>query len=102
MTRAWTLQELLASGVVRFYTRDWKPYLNGMHHNHKESTAIKQELAKATGIMLEAIASFRLKDLRMREKLRLASAHNATVEDIAYSLIGILIFFSNIRPQHGL
>ena len=36
----------------------------------------------------------------MREKLRLASTRNATVEeDIAYSLIGI--FKSDIRPEYG-
>ncbi|KAF8547529.1 hypothetical protein OG21DRAFT_907345 [Imleria badia] len=47
MTRAWTLQELLASKVIRFYNREWKLYLNDMHANHKESPAIKQELCSS-------------------------------------------------------
>jgi hypothetical protein len=101
MTRAWTLQELLASKIIRFYDREWKLYLNDMHANHKESPAIKQELAHAMGVAQETITSFRPEDLGVREKLRLASKRNATVEeDIAYSLIGI--FSSDIVPRYGL
>ena len=101
MTRAWTLQELLASRSIRFYDREWKPYLNDMHANHKESPVIKQELAYAMGVAPETITSFRPEDLGVREKLRLASTRNATVkEDIAYSLIGI--FSSDIVPRYGL
>ena len=101
MTRAWTLQELLASRSIRFYDREWKPYLNDTHANHKESPVIKQELAHAMGVVPETITSFRPEDLGVREKLRLASTRNATVEeDIAYSLIGI--FSSDIVPRYGL
>ena len=101
MTRAWTLQELLASKIIRFYDREWKPYLNDMHTNHKESPAIKQELAHAMGVGPETITYFRPEHLGVREKLRLASTRNATVEeDIAYSLIGI--FSSDITPRYGL
>ena len=101
MTRAWTLQELLASKVIRFYNRDWKLYLNDTHANHKESLTIKQELAKAMGVAPETITSFQPEDLGVREKLRLASTRSATVEeDIAYSLLGI--FSSNIVPRYGL
>ena len=101
MTRAWTLQELLASKVIRFYNRDWKLYLNDKYPNHKESPEIKQELAKAIGVAPETIRSFRPKDLGVREKLRLASTRSATIEeDVAYSLLGI--FSSDIVPQYGL
>ncbi|KAF8546382.1 hypothetical protein OG21DRAFT_1581265 [Imleria badia] len=101
MTRAWTLQELLASKVVRFYNHDWKLYLNDAHANHKESPAIKQELAKAMGVAPGTITSFQPEDLGVREKLRLASTRNATVgEDVAYSLIGI--FSSDILPRYRL
>ena len=103
MTRAWTLQELLASKVIRFYNRDWTLYLNDKHPNHKESPEINQELTKAMGVAPETIRSFQPKgsDLGVRETLRLASTRNATVEeDIAYSLLGI--FSSDIIPQYGL
>ena len=100
MTRAWTSQELLAPKVVRFYTRDWKPYLNDTRSNHKESPEIMQELSDAIGIARETIIAFDPDNLSIREKLRLASTRRATVEeDIAYSLIGI--FKSDIRPDYG-
>ena len=67
MTRAWALQERLAS------KGDWELYLNDTRQPE---------------------------DLRVREKPRLASTHNATKEDIAYSLIGI--FSSDIAPRYGL
>ena len=101
MTCAWTLQELLGSRVIRFYTSDWKLYLNDEHKNHKESLAIKRELALAMGVAVETITSFRPESLGVREKLRLAPNRNATVEeDVAYSLIGI--FSSDIAPRYGL
>ncbi|KAF8546247.1 hypothetical protein OG21DRAFT_1518257 [Imleria badia] len=101
MTRAWTLQELLASKVIRFYDREWKLYLKDTHDNHKESPAIRLELAQAMGVAPETIARFRPADLGVREKLRLASTRRATVEeDVAYSLIGI--FSSDIVPRYGL
>lgn len=101
MRRAWTLQELLASKVIRFYNCEWKLYLNDEHANHKESPVIKHELAQAIGVAPETITSFRPEDLGVREKLRLASTRNATVEeDIAYSLTGI--FSSDIVPRYGL
>lgn len=101
MSRAWTLQELLASKVIRFYNREWKLYLNDEHVNHKESPAIKDELARAIGVAPETLTIFRPEHLGVQEKLRLASTREATVEeDIAYSLIGI--FSSDIIPRYGL
>ncbi|KAF8556862.1 hypothetical protein OG21DRAFT_1495255 [Imleria badia] len=100
MTRAWTAQELLAAEVIRFYTRDWKPYLGDTRSNHKESPEIMQELADGIGIARETIITFNPDDLSVREKLRVASTRKATVEeDVAYSLIGI--FKSDIRPHYG-
>ena len=100
MTRAWTLQELLAPNVIRFYDRHWKPYLDETRTNHKESPVIMQELATAINIASESIVTFIPGNLGVREKLRLASTRNATVEeDVAYSLIGI--FKSDIKPNYG-
>ncbi|KAF8547367.1 hypothetical protein OG21DRAFT_1501611 [Imleria badia] len=100
MTRAWTLLELLAPKVIRFYDCEWKPYLNDTRANHKDSPEIIQELATAIQVSPETITAFRPDDLRVREKLRLASTRNATVEeDVAYSLIGI--FKSDIQPNYG-
>ena len=100
MTRAWTAQELLAAKAIRFYDRNWKPYLNDPRSNHKESPKIMQELADAIGITRETIAAFNSDHLSVRQKLQLAAPRNATVEeDVAYSLIGI--FESDITPCYG-
>ncbi|KAI6038673.1 hypothetical protein EDC04DRAFT_1931148 [Pisolithus marmoratus] len=100
MTRAWTLQELLAPKVIFFYDSEWKPYLSITGANHKKSPEIMQELADAVKISDRTIATFSPDDLEVREKLRLASTRDATrKEDIAYSLIGI--FNSDIKPQYG-
>ncbi|KAI6161831.1 heterokaryon incompatibility protein-domain-containing protein, partial [Pisolithus thermaeus] len=100
MTRAWTLQELLAPKVVLFFDSEWKPYLDDTSVNHKESLGIIQELAGAMKIPRGTVAMFSPDHLELCEKLRLASTRNATVEeDIAYSLIGI--FRSAISPYYG-
>ena len=89
-TRAWTFQEYHASKVVRFYTEDWKPYLNLDIHNHKESPEIISEMEEVTGASARALTALRPGLDDIREKLRLASTRQTTrVEDAAYSLLGI-------------
>ncbi|KAF8547677.1 hypothetical protein OG21DRAFT_859134 [Imleria badia] len=89
-TRAWTFQEYHASKVVRFYTEDWKPYLNIDIPNHKESPEIIAEMEEATGVLARALMVLRPGLDDIREKLRLASTRQTTrVEDSAYSLLGI-------------
>ncbi|KIK22494.1 hypothetical protein PISMIDRAFT_71735, partial [Pisolithus microcarpus 441] len=101
MTRAWTLQELLAPKVMFFYDSKWKSYLSlDTTANYKESLEIMQELADAIKIPHGTIVIFSPDNLGVRDKLRLASTRHATVkEDVAYSLIGI--FKSDIRPHYG-
>ena len=89
-TRVWTLQEYHASKVVRFYTKDWTPYLNLDIPNHKESPEIISEMEGATGISARALTALRPGLDDIREKLCLASTRRTTlVEDAAYSLLGI-------------
>ncbi|KAF8552354.1 hypothetical protein OG21DRAFT_150336 [Imleria badia] len=89
-TRAWMLQEYHASKVVRFYTEDWKPYLNLVIPNHKDSPEIISEMEEATGVSARALMALRPGLDDIREKLRLASTRQTTrVEDAAYSLLGI-------------
>ena len=89
-TRAWTFQEYHASKVVRFYTEDWKPYLNLDIPNHKDSPEIISEMEEVTGVSARALMALRPGLNDIREKLRLASTRQTTrVEDAAYSLLGI-------------
>jgi len=99
MFRAWTLQELLAPQVIRFYDHKWKLYLHDDNTNHKTSPNIKPELARAIGVNEDALIHFYPEMLPVRQRLRLASTRQATVEvDIAYSLIGI--FSSDIHVEY--
>jgi hypothetical protein len=89
-TRAGTFQEYHASKVVRFYTEDWKPYLNLDIPNHKESPEIISEMEEATGVSIRALMALRPGLDDIQEKLHLASTHQTTrIEDAAYSLLGI-------------
>ncbi|KIK19088.1 hypothetical protein PISMIDRAFT_159959 [Pisolithus microcarpus 441] len=100
MTRAWTLQELLAPKAIFFYDSGWNRYLDDTSTNHKKSPKIMQELTDAIKIAYGTIDTFSPDNLGVREKLRLASTRNAKFEeDIAYSLIGI--FESDIKPHYG-
>ncbi|KAF8547412.1 hypothetical protein OG21DRAFT_1571975, partial [Imleria badia] len=99
-TRAWTFQEYHASKVVRFYTEDWKSYLNPDIPNHKESPEIISEMEEATGVSARALMALRPGLDDIREKLRLASTrHTTRVEDAAYSLLGI--FSLSLRVAYG-
>ncbi|KAI9458227.1 hypothetical protein HD554DRAFT_2177419 [Boletus coccyginus] len=90
MTRGWTLQELLAPPVIRFYYEDWTPYLNDTSLNHKESTVIMQELEDATGVSAYDLLTFHPGLENIRVKLHLASTRETTVPiDMAYGLFGV-------------
>ena len=89
-TRGWTVQEFLAPRYVLFYQQDWTLYLNDKSSNHKESIAIMQELADATGIDARALVHFHPGMRDARKKLQWVSRRITTrQEDVAYSLFGI-------------
>ncbi|KAF8546259.1 hypothetical protein OG21DRAFT_1502021 [Imleria badia] len=89
-TRAWTLQEYVASKVIHFYTEDWTLYLDLELPNHKESPEVISEMEQATGVSAQQLMALRPGLTSIREKLRLASTRQTTlVEDAAYSLLGI-------------
>ncbi|KAI5989888.1 hypothetical protein EDD15DRAFT_2370189 [Pisolithus albus] len=99
MTRAWTLQELLAPKSIRFYDRDWNLYKGDTRPNHKESPQIMRELADAIDVAQGTLVDFTPKSLSIRARLRLASTRQATKKvDIAYALIGI--FSSDLIPEY--
>ncbi|KIK17543.1 hypothetical protein PISMIDRAFT_111135, partial [Pisolithus microcarpus 441] len=88
--RGWTLQELLASPRVLFYTQDWSLYMNCTSPNHKLDAAILAELREATGISELQLKNFSPGVLDVRSKLQWASTrHTTRAEDVAYSLFGI-------------
>ncbi|KAI5987409.1 hypothetical protein F5J12DRAFT_555154 [Pisolithus orientalis] len=88
--RGWTLQELLASRAVLFYTQDWSLYMNRESANHKTDPALLEEVEKATGIEKQHLIDFYPGLDNARSRLHWASVRSTTrPEDIAYSLFGI-------------
>ncbi|KAI6146050.1 hypothetical protein BKA82DRAFT_413568 [Pisolithus tinctorius] len=88
--RGWTLQELLASPRILFYTQDWSLYKGCTSPNHKVDSAIFAELQEATGIGESHLKNFSPGIDDARSRLRWASARSTTrSEDSAYSLFGI-------------
>ncbi|KAF1945966.1 HET-domain-containing protein [Clathrospora elynae] len=81
--RGWTLQELVAPAVCRFYYEDWT--LIG------EKVEFLQELADITGIPVHVLEEEgAVKEISVAERMSWASHRDSTrVEDVAYSLLGI-------------
>ncbi|KAH7905601.1 hypothetical protein BJ138DRAFT_1094993 [Hygrophoropsis aurantiaca] len=105
--RGWTLQEFIAPKVIRFFAKDWTPYLNDFSLNHKESTVIMRELEGATSIAEQALVDFRPGTTDVRQKLQWVSTRITTEEeDVAYSLFGIfnvkLAVIYGENKQHAL
>ncbi|KAI6043476.1 hypothetical protein EDC04DRAFT_708802 [Pisolithus marmoratus] len=88
--RGWTLQELLASPRVLFYTWDWSLYRGCTSPNHKMDGNILTELQEVTQIGEPQLKDFSPGVDDARSKLQWASTrHTTRVEDVAYSLFGI-------------
>lgn len=82
--RGWTLQELLAPQDIQFYDQTWKPL------GTKKTLASNLQLA--TGIdekYLDGSAHFSTASVATRMSW-MAGRHTTAIEDIAYSMLGIL------------
>ncbi|KAI6102096.1 hypothetical protein F5141DRAFT_256678 [Pisolithus sp. B1] len=89
-TRGWTLQELLASHAILFFTCDWSLYSKSDALDHKTDPALLEELQNATGIAKLHLRNFYPGMDDARSRLHWASVRRTTrPEDIAYSLFGI-------------
>ncbi|KAH8680005.1 hypothetical protein BGZ60DRAFT_401115 [Tricladium varicosporioides] len=92
VTRGWTLQELIAPLVVKFYAKDWS--LLGDKKNDAEY------IADATGINLHILKSGDLSDASVAQRMSWAAKRNCTrLEDVAYSLMGL--FGINMPMLYG-
>ncbi|KAJ8107993.1 hypothetical protein OPT61_g8484 [Boeremia exigua] len=81
--RGWTLQELLAPAVCRFYLRDWR--LLG------EKDEYLQELSATTGIPAYVLEERRsISEVSVAERMSWAAHRQTTrIEDQAYCLLGL-------------
>jgi hypothetical protein len=81
-TRGWTLQELIAPGVVVFYDRDWRDI--------GTKTSRQQEISRITGIDIHVLSGNEPWSCNVAQRMSWASRRMTTrSEDIAYSLMGL-------------
>ncbi|KAF9482049.1 hypothetical protein BDN70DRAFT_853969 [Pholiota conissans] len=106
-SRGWTLQELLAPIVVKFYNKNWdifipesdndKPLTTYPNHQTKSEEIINQ-IHKATTISSQELAQ--ISNTTISRRMQLAASRIVTrEEDIAYSLMGI--FDVSIATAYG-
>jgi hypothetical protein len=81
-TRGWTLQELVASALVEFFSKE------GEQLGNKRS--LERHIHEVTGIPVKALRGSPLSDFSVPERMLWAEARDTTrKEDKAYSLLGI-------------
>ncbi|KAF8196447.1 hypothetical protein BJ912DRAFT_1081564, partial [Pholiota molesta] len=86
-TRGWTLQELIAPDVVKFYNSAWRP-LVARSANDKTSAETVAQIERATSIAPAELYSVRYAPLSRR--MQMAAGRKVTrAEDMAYALMGL-------------
>ncbi|KFY40185.1 hypothetical protein V495_05565 [Pseudogymnoascus sp. VKM F-4514 (FW-929)] len=100
-TRGWTLQELLAPKVVRFYNASWK--FIGKKSDHQDDHPFTAKITKITGISWDALKYVDVaKSCCIAEKMSWAAGRGTTrPEDIAYSLLGIFGLNGAMTAMYG-
>lgn len=88
-TRGWTLQELIAPPVVRFYNASWR--LIGKKSELDDDHRFTAKISRITGISWDVLKYVSVaKRCSVAEKMSWAAERETTrPEDIAYSLLGI-------------
>lgn len=98
--RGWTLQELLAPPRIKFYGKHWDQLSRS--RNDKEDHSMLEALSQVTGISRQNLLYFSPGLVDVREKMIWASKRRTTrMEDIAYSLIGILDISLSVAYGEG-
>jgi hypothetical protein len=91
-TRGWTLQELLAPGIVEFFSQEWERI--------SDKISLKSLIKKTTGIPCEALGGVPLSQFSVDERLRWkGDRQTKREEDAWYSLSGI--FHVEIAPAYS-
>ena len=81
-TRGWTIQELIASTSLEFFSKNWE-FLG-------DKKSLEQHICEITGIPTKALQGNALSDFSVTERMLWAGRRQTTrEEDKAYSLLGI-------------
>jgi hypothetical protein len=94
-TRGWALQELLAPGLVEFFSRDQKKL--------GDKISLKQRVHEITGIHISALEGTPLAQFSVNERLLWSKSRTTTIkEDKAYSLLGIFDVYVSLFYGEGI
>jgi len=92
-TRGWTLQELLAPKVIKFFSRSWRPLTakrNDKIPDAELGTPLWKTISEITRIPQDQLLNFEPGIINVRERMVWVSKRKTTrIEDMAYCLIGI-------------
>lgn len=95
-SRGWTLQELLAPRVVRFYDQNWEIIAE------RSDEPMSKEIVKRTRIPIAALKNFEPDDWSIAQKMSWASHRVTTrIEDQAYCLLGLFDVFMPMLYGEG-
>lgn len=90
--RGWTLQELIATSSLQFFSRDW--------HFLGSRTDLREVIRDITGIEDEYLMGFPIEHASIAKRMSWAASRETTRdEDVAYCLIGI--FDVNMPMLYG-
>ncbi|KAK3363192.1 hypothetical protein B0T25DRAFT_526564 [Lasiosphaeria hispida] len=96
--RGWTLQELLAPPVLKFFNTHWAPLTETT--NDKDDGQLLRHLAAATGCSEDQLRNFKPGPHYVDDRMSWAAKRKTTrAEDMAYSLMGI--FDVTLQPAYG-
>lgn len=98
-SRGWTLQELLAPSVLRFYSQDWNPIgWIFKHHQSQRRDASEMDPNNLTGTLAEvtgipeilALGVLGVREAPISAKMSWMSKRQTTrIEDMAYCMLGL-------------
>ena len=90
-TRGWTLQELLAPKMIRFYGKDWHPICAQVQeHGDKDNEVITSAITRVAGIPEIHLRRFHPSCELVAEIMTWSAKRKTTrIEDRAYSLLGL-------------
>ncbi|KAK3983890.1 hypothetical protein QBC44DRAFT_353977 [Cladorrhinum sp. PSN332] len=96
--RGWTLQELLAPSVAKFFNAHWAPLTETT--NDKDNKLLLRYLAAASGCPEHQLHNFKPGPHYVDDRMSWAAKRKTTkAEDMAYSLMGI--FDVTLQPAYG-
>ncbi|KAF9473420.1 hypothetical protein BDN70DRAFT_885840 [Pholiota conissans] len=99
-TRGWTLQELLAPEILKFYDRNWVQLTTSL--NDKHDIVIRKKIQLATSINEKELSADSLEFFPISRKMEWAAKRQVTrSEDVAYSLMGIFDISMTIAYGEG-